>query len=99
MNYTHTPCWVRTTSEISLILFGEHDSTTTIGNFMNKRFALFADFRSTPDNNLHRSGRPLHRLSDGITLLITKKPVGTADIRCYVYILSDAHLNILGALS
>lgn len=58
-------------------LFKSHYSKVTIGNFWNQNYALVVDFRSIPDDSLHSSGRPLQRLSDGITFHITKR----ADIR------------------
>ncbi|XP_057290122.1 zinc finger protein 34-like [Hydractinia symbiolongicarpus] len=61
--------------------------------FFNGRYALFIEFRASPDHILHGSGRPLQRLSDGITLHITKKADG--NFMAYVYLLQDAQLNIL----
>ncbi|XP_057311106.1 uncharacterized protein LOC130648967 [Hydractinia symbiolongicarpus] len=76
-------------------LFGSHDSKV-IGQFFTERYALFVDFRASPDHSLHGSGRPLQRVSDGITLHMTKKADGTTgDIKCYVFLLQDAQLNIL----
>lgn len=49
--------------------------------------------RSSPDHVLHGSGRSLQRLSDGITFHMTKN--GTGNVRCYVYLLSNAQFNIL----
>lgn len=77
-------------------LFGNQDSTVTIGQFMSERYALFVDFRSSRNHMLHGSGRPIKRLSDGIPLHIVRKADGMGNIRCYVYLLSDAQLNILG---
>lgn len=64
-------------------LFGSHDSTVRLGQFMNERYALFVDLRDIHDNMLNGGGRPLQRLSDGITLHITKKADGTEDIRFF----------------
>ncbi|XP_057300349.1 uncharacterized protein LOC130630607 [Hydractinia symbiolongicarpus] len=80
-------------------LFGSHDSIVTIGQYLTERFALFLDFRSSSDHTLQGSGRLLQKLSDGITLHMTKKADGTGDIRCYVYLLMDAQLNILDEFS
>ena len=53
--------------------FGSHDKSMTIGKFFTDGYCLFVDFRSTPDNVLHSSGRRFKNTSDGITLHITKK--------------------------
>lgn len=75
-------------------LLGGHDSEVTIRQFFNERYA-FIDFRASPDHTLHGSGRPLQRLSDGITLHMTKKADGTGDFKCFIFLIMGAQLNIL----
>lgn len=66
-------------------LFGSHDSTVTLGQYLTERYALFIDFRASPDGTLHGSGRSLVQLSDGISLVVNKKATAsTGSIRCYV---------------
>lgn len=40
-------------------LFGSHDTTETIGQFISERYGLFVDSRSTPNHALHGSGNSL----------------------------------------
>ena len=72
-----------------------HSSETgmSLGKFFTTGYCLFLDFRSTPDNVLHGSGKRLKNTSDGITLQIEKKADGAGNIKCYVFVLQDGQVN------
>ena len=69
------------------------DTEMSIGKFFTTGYCLFLDFRSTPDNVLHGSGKRLKNASDGVTLQIEKKADGTGEIKCYVFVLQDGQVN------
>ena len=74
--------------------FGKsYNTEMSIGKFFTTGYCLFLDFRSTPDNVLHGSGKRLQNASDGVTLQIDKKADGTGNIKCYVYVLQHAQVN------
>ena len=71
--------------------FGDTDMSEY--KYYLNRFALWIDFRSTQDNNLHGSGLRLANTRDGIQLEITPKTL-TGDYKAHVFIVADAQLNI-----
>jgi len=61
------------------------------------RFGLVVDLRSMADRTMHGSGVRLVNTTDGVHLeLERKKSSGSGTINCYVLVISDAQLNILG---
>lgn len=69
-------------------LFGSHDSTVNIGQI--EKYALFVDFLATSDYMLHGTGSYLQKITNDISLHISKKTDGMRNICCYAYLLSDA---------
>ena len=77
--------------------FYKPDSDVTWGEFLTTKFGLWIDLRSTPDEALHGSGRPVDRT--GILLQIERAAETSGDdLLCYVFSLEDAvcHLNNQG---
>ena len=59
-------------------------------------YGLWLDLRTTEDNTLHGSGKPLQNTKDGIQLSMTKD--GTkGPYKMYIFIVSDAQINILNS--
>ena len=66
----------------------------TWGEFLTTKFGLWIDVRSSNDNRLHGSGRPVER--SGILLQIERATdASDGDLVCFVFLLEDAvaHLN------
>ena len=45
----------------------------SLGEYLVNKFALWLDFRTIDENELHRTGRHIENASEGITLQIEKK--------------------------
>ena len=74
--------------------FHKENSNVTWEEFLITKFGLWIDARSSPDNNLHGSGRTVEK--SGILLQIEKVPEASGDLTCYVFNLEDAmaHLSV-----
>ena len=47
------------------------------------------------DNDLHGSELRLVSTKEGVQLAINKKASGSGNVKCHIFILSDAQLNII----
>ena len=70
--------------------FAEGETTMLIVN----KFALWIDFRTIDENELHGTGRHIENASEGITLQIEKKEESAGALNAYIYQIMDAQLNI-----
>ena len=68
-----------------------------IASYYTDKYALWLDFRTIADNQLHSSGRRLENTSEGIQLQITKEAGSAGKLSCYLYIFQDAQINISDA--
>ena len=76
--------------------FGKENSSLDATDFYaGDRFALFVDLRSMKENNLHGSGLRLVNTKEGVQLSIKRNTSGSGNAKCYIFILSDAQLNIV----
>ena len=68
----------------------------SLGEYLVNRYALWLDFRTIDENELHRTGRRIENASEGITLQIEKKAesAGALNIPYLIYLIMDAQLNI-----
>ena len=64
------------------------------GEYLVNRYALWLDFRTTDENELHRTCRHIENASKGITLQIEKKKESAGPLSAYIYLIMDAQLNI-----
>ena len=65
-----------------------------LGEYLVNKYALWLDFRSIVENELHRMGRRIENASEGITLQIEKKAETAGALNAYIYLIMDAQLNI-----
>ena len=56
---------------------------------------LFIDIRSMRDNELHGSGLRLVNTKGEVQLSIKRTASGSANVKCHIFILSDAQFNIV----
>lgn len=76
--------------------FGKENSSLTASEFYaGGRFTLFIDLRSMKENYLHGSGMRLVNTKDGVQLTINRKASGSGEVKCHIFILSDAQFNIV----
>ena len=66
----------------------------SLGEYLVNKFALWLDFRTTDENELHRTGRHIENASEGINLQIEKKEESAGALNAYIYLIMDAQLNI-----
>ena len=62
--------------------------------YLTDKYALWLDFRTIDENNLHGTGRRIENASEGIMLEIEKKAESAGNLNAYVYLIMDAQLNI-----
>ena len=73
--------------------FGLNDSIKEEDFYMDK-FALWIDLRSYPDNKIHGNGYSLNDSYNGVTLEIDREKGGTGIITCYMFLVSDAVMDV-----
>ena len=66
----------------------------SLGEYLVNKFALWLDFRTIDENELHGTGRRIENASGGITLQIEKKKESAGALNAYIYLIMDAQLNI-----
>ena len=66
----------------------------SVGEYLTDRYALWFDFRTIDENELHGTGRRIENSSEGITLQIEKKEESAGALNAYIYLIMDAQLNI-----
>ena len=65
-----------------------------VGEYLTDRYALWLNFRTIDENELHGTGRRIKNASEGITLQIEKKAESAGALNAYIYLIMDAQLNI-----
>ena len=66
----------------------------SLGEYLVNKYALWLDFRTIDENELHGTGRRIENGSEGITLQIEKKAESAGALNAYIYLIMDAQLNI-----
>ena len=66
----------------------------SLGEYSVNKYALWLDFRTIDENELHGMGRRIENASEGITLQIKKKAETDGALNPYIYLIMDAQLNI-----
>ena len=66
----------------------------SLGEYLVNKYALWLDFRTINENELHGMGRRIENASEGITLQIEKKEESAGALNAYIYLVMDAQLNI-----
>ena len=69
-----------------------HD--VSVGEYLLNKYALWLDFRTTDENELHGTGRQIGNTSEGITIQVQKKAESAGALKAYIYLIMDAQLNI-----
>ena len=62
--------------------------------YLVNKYALWLDFRTIDENELHGTGRHIENASEGITLQIEKKEESAGALNAYIYLIMDAQLNM-----
>ena len=76
--------------------FGNENSVMNATDFYAAdRFRLFIDLRNMKNNNFDSSGLTLVNKKEEIQLVNNRKVSDSGNVKCYIFILSDALLNII----
>ena len=62
----------------------------SLGEYLTDSYALWLDFRTIDENELHGTGRRIENASEGITLQIEKKVESAGALNAYIYLIMDA---------
>ena len=60
-------------------------------------FGLWIDLKTFPDEAIHGCGFSLDSTSDGVKLEIRRKAGGSGKITCYIYVVSDAIVEVMNS--
>ena len=71
-----------------------HLHNVRLDDFLHNKYALWIDLRTCDDTTLHGSGRRIENMSQGVSLELHKPAIKDENIDVYIYVLSDAQLNI-----
>ena len=63
----------------------------SVGKYLTDRYALWLDFRTIDENELHRTGRRTENASEGIT---QRKAETDGALNAYIYLIMDAQLRM-----
>ena len=66
----------------------------SVGEYLIDKYALWLDFRTIDEIELHRTGRQIGNTSWGITIQVEKKAESAGALKAYIYLIMDAQLII-----
>ena len=66
----------------------------SVGEYLVNKYALWLDFRTIDENELHGTRRQIDNTSGGITIQIKKEAETAGTLNAYIYLIMDAQLNI-----
>ena len=66
----------------------------SVVEYLTDKYALWLDFRTMDENDLHGTGRRIENVSEGITLQIERKAESAGALSAYIYLIMDAQLNV-----
>ena len=62
----------------------------SLGEDLANKYALWLDFETIDENELHGTGRRIENALEGITLQIKKKEESARALNAYIYLIMDA---------
>ena len=66
----------------------------SLGEYLDNKYALWLDFRTIDENELHGTGRQIGHTSGGIIVQVEKKVESPGALKDYIYLIMDAQMNI-----
>ena len=66
----------------------------SVGEYLVNKYALWLNFRTIDENELHGTGRQIGNTSGGNSILVEKKAETAGALKAYIYLIMDAQLNI-----
>ena len=75
---------------------GIYSPNMTLAKYLTgNKFGFFLDLRSMAGTNMHGSGQRLVNSENGVQIAITRTTSGSGNVRCHIFSISDAQLNIM----
>ena len=75
---------------------GIYSPNMTLAKYLTgNKFGFFLDLRSMAGTNMHGSGQRLVNSENGVLIAITRTTSGSGNVRCHIFSISDAQLNIM----
>ena len=71
------------------------DAVLPLSFYTKNEYGLWIDLRTFPDEDVHGGGFTSNSIKDGVKLEIRRKAGGSGKIDCYVYVVSDALVEIM----
>ena len=75
----------------------DHNSVMPLDFYVNGVYGLWIDLRTFPDEVIHGGGFTLDSTSNGVKLEIRRKAGGSGKITCYMYVVSDAIVEVMNS--
>ena len=66
----------------------------SLGEYLVKKYALWLDFRTIDENELHGMGRRIEMHQRVLPYKLRKKEESAGALNAYIYLIMDAQLNI-----
>ena len=66
----------------------------SVGEYLVNKYALWLDFRTIYENELHGMSRQIGNTSGGINIQVEKRVESAGALKAYIYLIMDAQLNI-----
>ena len=75
---------------------GIYSPNMTLAKYLTgNKFGFFFDLRSMAGTNMHGSGQRLVNSENGVQIALTRTTSGSGTVRCDIFSISDAQLNIM----
>ena len=74
---------------------GINSPNMTLAKISNGQQASFLDLRSMAGTNMRGSGQRLVNSENGVQIAITRNTSGSGNVKCHIFSISDAQLNIM----
>ena len=69
-----------------------HD--VSVGEYLVNKYALWLNFRTIDENELHGMKRQIGNTSGGINIQVEKKAESAGALKAYIYLIMDTQMNI-----
>ena len=66
----------------------------SVDEYLVNKYALWLDFRTIDENELHGMGWQIGNTSGGIMVQVEKKAGSAGSLKAYIYLIMDAQLKI-----
>ena len=76
---------------------GGSGSLTTKEFYTGNKYALWIELKTFPDNGIRGGGLTLNNTRDGIKLEINRNVGGSGSMKCHMYVMADALMEVINS--